>query len=262
MTESTNPALGDAPILPSFRLDGQRALVTGAGRGIGQACAVGLAEAGAEVILVSRTAGEIEATAEAIRAKGLSARAVACDVTDAGAVRALFGSLDRLDILLNNAGGAVAGPLFTISEDAIDMMLTLNCKAAVIVAQEALKIMDRQSSGVVINLSSTFGKNGRPLNSVYSATKHFIEGFTKSIAVEFAPKGIRVCAVGPTAIDTPMTHERLTDPVIGKDLLSRIPMGRFGQPVDIIGAVVFLASPAAALITGTTVMIDGGWTAQ
>ena len=255
-------ALTTDPILPSFRLDGQVALVTGAGRGIGQACAIGLAEAGAEVILVSRTATEIEATAEVIRSKGGSARAVACDVTDTAAVRALFGSLDRLDILLNNAGGAVAGPFVTIDEAAIEMMLTLNCKAAVIVAQEGLKIMDRQGSGVVINLSSTFGKNGRPLNSVYSATKHFIEGLTKSIAVEYAPKGIRICAVGPTAIDTPMTHERLNDPVIGKDLLSRIPMGRFGQPVDIVGSVVFLCSPAAALITGTTVMIDGGWTAQ
>jgi NAD(P)-dependent dehydrogenase (short-subunit alcohol dehydrogenase family) len=115
---------------------------------------------------------------------------------------------------------------------------------------------------VIINLSSTFGKNGRPRSSIYSATKHFIEGFTKSIAVELAPCGVRVVAVGPTAIDTPLTHARLHDPEIGGDLLSRIPLGRFGQVEDVVGAVVFLASPAASLITGTTLMVDGGWTAQ
>ena len=111
-------------------------------------------------------------------------------------------------------------------------------------------------------MSSTFGKNGRAGNSIYSATKHFIEGFTKSTAVELAPLGIRVVAVGPTAIDTPLTHERLHDPNIGGDLLSRIPLGRFGEISDVVGAVVFLASPAAALISGTTLMVDGGWTAQ
>ena len=122
--------------------------------------------------------------------------------------------------------------------------------------------MDGQGSGVIINLSSTFGENGRPRSSVYSATKHFIEGFTKSIAVELAPRGVRVCAVGPTAIDTPLTHDRLHDPTVGPDLLSRIPLGRFGQVADVVGAVVFLASPAASLITGTTLMVDGGWSAQ
>jgi NAD(P)-dependent dehydrogenase (short-subunit alcohol dehydrogenase family) len=262
MNRPTTPDALPADILPSMRLDGKLALVTGAGRGIGEGCARALAEAGAEVVLVARTEAEIEATAAVIRAKGGTARAVVCDVTDTAAVRRLFEGLDRLDVLVNNAGGAVAGGLFDLDEAAIDMMLALNCKAAVIVAQAAARVIDRQGSGVIINLSSTFGKNGRPRHSVYSATKHFIEGFTKSVAVEFAPRGIRVVAVGPTAIDTPMTHERLADPVVGGDLLSRIPMGRFGQVADVVGAVVFLASPAAGLITGTTLMVDGGWTAQ
>ena len=131
-----------------------------------------------------------------------------------------------------------------------------------LVAQAAARLRSDAGNGVIINLSSTFGKNGRPNNSIYSATKPFIEGFTKSTAVELASRGIRVVAVGPTAIDTPLTHDRLNDPAIGGDLLARIPMGRFGQVQDVVEAVVFLASPAAALITGTTLMVDGGWTAQ
>lgn len=249
-------------VLPSMRVDGQVAVVTGAGRGIGAGCALALAEAGAEVIAMSRTEAEIREIAETIRAKGGSARAVACDVTDSEAVQRHFDALDRLDILVNNAGTSIAGPFLAVQPDAIDTMLTLNCRAAVLVAQAAARIMERQGSGVIINLSSTFGKNGRPRSSIYSATKHFIEGFTKSIAVELAPSGVRVVAVGPTAIDTPLTHARLHDPEIGGDLLSRIPLGRFGQVQDVVGAVVFLASPAAALITGTTLMVDGGWTAQ
>ncbi|MEZ5231459.1 MAG: SDR family oxidoreductase [Acidimicrobiales bacterium] len=250
------------PFLPSMRLDGRRAVVTGAGRGIGAGCAVALAEAGAEVIAMARTATEIDEVVEQIRGFGGSARAVVCDVTDTAAMRAAFAELDRLDILVNNAGAGIAGGLLDIADDAVGTMLDLNCKALVFVAQAAARIMVAQQSGVIINLSSTFGKNGRPRHSVYSATKHFVEGFTKSVAVELAPQQVRCVAVGPTAIDTPMTHERLRDPVVGGDLLSRIPLGRFGQVQDVVGAVVFLASPAAALITGTTLMVDGGWTAQ
>jgi NAD(P)-dependent dehydrogenase (short-subunit alcohol dehydrogenase family) len=249
-------------VLPSMRVDGQVAVVTGAGRGIGAGCALALGEAGAEVVALARTAREVEDVAAAIRAKGGSARAVVCDVTDDAAMRREFDALDRLDILVNNAGTAVPGPFLDLAPEGVDTMLALNCRAAVLVAQAAARIMQRQGSGVIINLSSTFGKTGRPRQAVYSATKHFIEGLTKSVAVELAPSGVRVVAVGPTAIDTPMTHDRLHDPAIGGDLLARIPLGRFGQVADVVGAVVFLASPAAALITGTTLMVDGGWTAQ
>jgi NAD(P)-dependent dehydrogenase (short-subunit alcohol dehydrogenase family) len=243
-------------------VDGQVALVTGAGRGIGRGCALALAEAGAEVIAMARTGDEISDLVEVIRSKGGSAQAVACDVRDTEAMRTAVAGFDRLDILVNNAGMGVAGSLLAYDDDAVRTMIDLNCTAAVFVAQAAARHMVDQGQGVIINLSSTFGKNGRPNHSVYSATKHFIEGFTKSTAIELAPKGVRVVAVGPTAIDTPMTHERLVDPVVGGDLLARIPLGRFGQVSDVVGAVVFLASPAAALITGTTLMVDGGWTAQ
>ncbi len=249
-------------ILPSMRLDGQTALVTGAGRGIGAGCALALAEAGADVIAMSRTESELAAVVDTIVAGGGQARAVVCDVTDTAAMQAAFASIGQLDILVNNAGVAMSRRLVDLDIEALDTMLNLNCRAAVLVAQAAARLMVAQGSGVIINLSSTFGKNGRPANSVYSATKHFIEGFTKSTAVELAASGVRVVAVGPTAIDTPLTHERLKDPVIGGDLLARIPLGRFGQVADVVGAVVFLASPAAALITGTTLMVDGGWTAQ
>lgn len=245
-----------------MRVDGQVAVVTGAGRGIGAGCALALAEAGAEVVAMSRTTTEIDAIVASIAAAGGTARAVTCDVTDTEAMRFAFDDIGPVDILVNNAGTAVGSPLLDLDTEALDAMLSLNCRAAVLVAQAAARNMIGNGGGVIVNLSSTFGKNGRPNNSVYSATKHFIEGFTKSTAVELAASGIRVVAVGPTAIDTPLTHDRLSDPAIGGDLLARIPLGRFGQIQDVVGAVVFLASPAASLITGTTLMVDGGWTAQ
>jgi NAD(P)-dependent dehydrogenase (short-subunit alcohol dehydrogenase family) len=252
----------DDTILPSMRLDGLTALVTGAGRGIGRGCALAMAEAGAEVIAVSRTETEIAEVVEIIRRRGGSGRALVCDVADTAAMQREFAALERLDVLVNNAGVSIPEPFLELTEAAIDTVVNVNVRAATLVAQAAARIMDRQGGGVIINLSSTFGKVGRPGTSVYAATKHYIEGLTKSAAVELAPKNIRVVAVGPTAIDTPMTHERLTNPKTGGDLLSRIPAGRFGQVEDVVGAVVFLASPAAALITGTTLMVDGGWTAQ
>lgn len=249
-------------ILPSMRLDGMTALVTGAGRGIGRGCAQALAEAGAEVICVSRTRSELDELVADIEALGGKARAETCDVSEPGQIEALFEGLERLDVLVNNAGMSTVHPVAEIPVENLDRMLNVNCRGMVLVAKGAARIMQRQQSGVMINLSSTYGKVGRATNSVYAATKHFVEGFTKSIALELAPKGVRVCAIGPTAIETPMTTDRLNDPVYGPDLLSRIPMGRFGQVEDVVGAVVFLASPAAALITGTTIMVDGGWTAQ
>ena len=236
-------------VLPSMRVDGQVALVTGAGRGIGKGCALALAEAGAEVIVMSRTASEIEAVVAEIEAKGGKASAITCDVTDQAAITDTFAKVERLDILKADV-------------ETLDLMLNLNIRAAFLVAQAAARIMaEAGAGGVIIHLSSTFGKVGRPGMSIYSGTKHFIEGLTKSTAVELAPRNIRVVAVGPTAIATPMLEERLADPEVAAELTSRIPLGRLGKIEDVLGAVVFLASPAAALITGTTIMVDGGWTA-
>jgi NAD(P)-dependent dehydrogenase (short-subunit alcohol dehydrogenase family) len=245
-----------------MRVDGQVALVTGAGRGIGKGCALALAEAGAEVIVMSRTAAEIDAVVAEIEAKGGKATAIACDVADQAAMTAAFATIKRLDILVNNAGTNVPMGFLKADVETLDLMLNLNIRAAFLVAQAAARIMaEAGKGGVIIHLSSTFGKVGRPGMSIYSGTKHFIEGLTKSTAVELAPRNIRVVAVGPTAIATPMLEERLSDPAVAAELTSRIPLGRVGKIEDVLGAVVFLASPAAALITGTTIMVDGGWTA-
>ncbi len=249
-------------VLPSMRVDGQVALVTGAGRGIGKGCALALAEAGAEVIVMSRTGAEIAEVAAEIETKGGKATAITCDVTDQAALTAAFEGIERLDILVNNAGTNVPMGFLKADVETLDLMLNLNIRAAFLVAQAAARIMaDRGEGGAIIHSSSTFGKVGRPGMSIYSGTKHFIEGLTKSTAVELAPRNIRVVAVGPTAIATPMLKDRLADREVAAELTSRIPLGRIGRIEDVLGAVVFLASPAAALITGTTIMVDGGWTA-
>lgn len=253
--------MNETTILPSMRVDGRVALVTGAGRGIGRGCALALAEAGAEVIVMSRTESELAELAAEIEAKGGRARAMACDITDTEALGAAFKTIERLDILVNNAGTNVPKAFLEVDIASLDLILNLNIRAAFLVAQAAARIMDRQGGGVIIHLSSTFGKVGRANSTVYSGSKHFIEGLTKSSAVELAPRNIRVVAVAPTAIVTPLLAERLTDPDYAARLTAGIPMGRLGQVQDVVGAVVFLASPAAALITGSTLMVDGGWTA-
>ncbi|MEM7255602.1 MAG: SDR family oxidoreductase [Pseudomonadota bacterium] len=249
-------------VLPSMRVDGKWVLVTGAGRGIGRGAALALAEAGASIIALSRTAAEIEAVVEIIRERGGQAEAIVCDVTDSAQLRSAFAAINRVDILVNNAGISQPRPFLETSEDEIAGVIDLNVKAATLVAQAGAKMMVTQQSGVIINLSSTFGKVGRGGNAIYSGSKHFIEGLTKSLALELAGDGVRVVAIGPTAVITPMTAARFADPEQGGDLLSRIPLGRFGEVEDCVGAIVFLASPAASLITGVTIMVDGGWTAQ
>lgn len=250
-----------------FRLDGRSALVTGAGRGIGRACAVALAQAGAEVWLVARTSEEIDRLSSEIASEGGRGKAVRCDVTDSQAVKRLFAELPSLDILVNNAGTNIPEPFVEVSEEHLDRLLALNVRSAFLVAQAAARKMlesaeRKKRGGAIIHMSSQMGHVGAVNRSVYCLTKHALEGLTKSSALELAPHGIRVVSIAPTFIETPMTKPMLAKPEFGDWVRSRIPAGRVGQPEEVAAAVVFAASPAASLVTGTSLVVDGGWTAQ
>ncbi|MGH9691223.1 MAG: SDR family NAD(P)-dependent oxidoreductase [Candidatus Acidiferrales bacterium] len=251
----------------TFRLDGRIALVTGAGRGIGAETAVALGRAGAEVILLSRTRTDLDGVAQRIVECGSQATVMVCDVTDNDRLRAEIDRLGRLDILINNAGMNVPEPFVDVSEAHLDQLLTLNVRSAFLAAQLAVRKMlqapDRKDrGGAIINISSQMGYVGSPRRTAYCMTKHAIEGLTKAMAVELAPHNIRVNAIGPTFLETPMTATFLENPQFRDWAISRIPLGRIGKISEVVGAIVFLASPAASLITGASLAIDGGWTAQ
>src|SRR5487761_1982298 len=239
------------PRTPSFRLDGSRALVSGAGRGIGLAAAAALAQAGAHVVLAARTASEIEDAAGQIRADGGSAEPLVLDVTDLAAVRAAITAQAAFDVLVNNAGTNRPAPFLEVSEPDYDAVTNLNQRAAFFVAQAvARRMVEAGKRGSIIHISSQMGHVGGARRSVYCMTKHGIEGLTKAMAI------------GPTFIDTPLTRPFFQDTAFRDDVLRRIKLGRLGTVEDLMGAVVFLASDAAALITGTALVVDGGWTAE
>ena len=246
----------------AFRLDGKIALVTGSGRGIGRAIALALANAGAEVILNSRTPAELDAVADEIAGRGSRARVLPFDVTDSAAVRTAIGGLSRLDILVNNAGVNRPQAFLDVDEATLDRMIALNIKAAFVVAQEATRLMAANRAGVVVNMSSQMGHVGSERDrTVYVMTKHAVEGLTKAMAVELAPTGVRVVSIAPTFITTPLTEPFFANPEFRQWVVDRIPLGRIGTVEEVAHAVVFLASPAASLVTGSSLLVDGGWTA-
>ena len=250
--------MSDAP----FRLDGKTALVTGAGRGLGRAIAIALAQAGAELILNSRTPAELGTVAAEIAATGGKARTLPFDVTDGAAMQDAFSGLDRLDILVNNAGVNRPLPFLEVDEATLDRMIALNIRALFRTAQEGARLMVAGNGGVIVNMSSQMGHVGSELNrTVYVMTKHAVEGLTKAMAVELAPKGVRVVSIAPTFIKTPLTEPFFKDPAFSKWVHDRIPLGRLGTVDEVAHAVVFLASPAAGLVTGSSLLVDGGWTA-
>jgi NAD(P)-dependent dehydrogenase (short-subunit alcohol dehydrogenase family) len=255
--------MNDLPHTPSFRLDGRRALVTGAGRGIGLACAAALAEAGADVFLAARTLDEIEAAAGAIRARGGVAEAIRLDVMNLPAVKAVIGQAEPFDILVNNAGCNRPKSFVDATEEDFDAVIDLNLKAAFFVAQSvAAQMIKAGVKGSIIHMSSQMGHVGGARRSLYCASKWAIEGLNKAMALDLAPHGIRSNTIAPTYIDTPLTRPYFEDTAFADSVLAKIKLGRIGQVEDLMGAVVFLASDASALMTGSSLVVDGGWTAD
>jgi NAD(P)-dependent dehydrogenase (short-subunit alcohol dehydrogenase family) len=252
---------------PRFDLTGQVALVTGAARGIGNSIALALAHAGADVALGLRDAATAGSLPDEIEAMGRTAFPVQMDVTDLGqitaAVEAVVSQLGRLDILVNNAGLGPSDLAENVTEQNFDLTLAVNVKGVFFASQAAGRMMIRQGHGRIVNLSSQAGFVALPTESVYCMTKAAVAHLTKCLAVEWGRYGITVNAVAPTFIQTPGTEPDLADDAFRADVLERIAgLHRIGRPMDVAGSVVFLASPAASLITGHTILIDGGWTAR
>ena len=248
---------------PSVRLDGKRALVTGAGRGIGLSAAGALADAGAHVTLAARTRDEIEEAAAAIRARGQHAEALVLDVTDLAATQAAIAAAAPFHILVNNAGTNRPKPLMDVTVEDFDVIMGLNVRAAYFVAQAvARRLVETQQSGSIINMSSQMGHVGAARRTVYCASKHAMEGFTKAMAIELAPHKVRVNTLGPTFIETPMTRPFFQNEAFRQEVVSKIKLGRLGQLDELTGAIVFLASDASSLMTGAALVVDGGWTAE
>lgn len=253
--------LRGADVSAAFRLDGRHALITGASRGLGAAIALAFAAAGAgRLTLVARSREALDRVADAVRARGAHATVYAADVTDPPALDAVFAAAGPLDVLVCAAGANVPQPLEELDLTVADRLWALNVRATLHAAREAVRSM--APGGAMVFLSSQMGHVGAPRRAVYCATKHAVEGLTRALAVELAPRGIRVVSVAPTFVETDLTAPFLADPGFRADVLAQLPLGRLATAEDVAAAALFAASPAAASVTGTSVRVDGGWTAR
>ncbi|MEO0696691.1 MAG: SDR family oxidoreductase [Pseudomonadota bacterium] len=239
-------------------LTGKKALVTGAGRGLGRSIVETLHKAGAEVIAVARTASDLDDLKNDL---GERIETWTHDVTT-DAFTEQVSALSSLEILINNAGSNRPEPFVDVSEENLDFILNLNVRSMFLAAQAAAQVMIKSGGGSIVHMSSQMGHVGSPNRSVYCMSKHAIEGLTKAMAVELAPQNIRVNSVAPTFIETPMTKPMLDNPEFRKFVFDMIPMQKMGQPADVANAVLYLASPASAMVTGHSLLVDGGWTAR
>ena len=251
------------PKTPSFRLDGKKALVTGASSGIGAACAVAMAEAGADVYAVARRADKLEDLAKECRDSGFKMTPVGLDVTDFDALGKFIADQGSFDVLLNSAGMARHSPALDAREDDFDAVVDVNLKSAYFQAQHVAKGLIKDGKpGSIITISSQMALVGGIERSMYSATKAGVEGFTRGMAIEWGEHKIRINTICPTFVVTALTQSSFDDPEKRQWIEGKIKLGRVGEVEDIMGAAVFMASDAAALITGTSLVVDGGWTAD
>ncbi|MGB0799325.1 MAG: SDR family NAD(P)-dependent oxidoreductase [Planktomarina sp.] len=251
------------PKTPSFRLDGKRALVAGASSGIGLACAVALGEAGAEVTLAARRVDALNALVDEMKGAGMSAHALPMDVSDVAGTQAAVAANGPFDVLVNSAGLARHSPAADTTESDYDAVTDLNVKGAYFLTQAVAKgLVAAGKPGSLINISSQMAHVGGIDRAVYCATKHAVEGFTKSMAIEWGKAGIRINTICPTFILTDLTRPTFEDPEKRAWIEDKIKLGRPGEVEDIMGSVVFLASQASAMVTGTSLLVDGGWTAE
>lgn len=250
--------------LPSFRLDGRKALITGAGRGIGRALAVGYAEAGADVALVARTREQLEETAALVRAAGREALVVPADIRNPNEVRAAVRHAaewaERIDILVNNAGMNIRTPALEVTEEQWETIMQTNLKSAFLFSQEVGRHMKENGGGRIVSIASVAGQVALRTGVAYGATKAALMQMTRILALEWGKFGINVNALGPWYFKTPLTEKLLADPDYLRDILARTPLQRVGELPELVGPAVFLASEAASYVTGQTLMVDGGMT--
>ena len=249
-------------LAPNFRVDGQRALVTGASRGIGFCAAMALAQAGAHVTLVARSMDTLQAAQQDLKSVGFDSEILQLDVTDPTAVDQALQERPAFQILVNNAGMNRPKHLVDVKNEDIDAVFDLNIKAAFYVTRKVTQqLLAAKLPGSIINISSQMGLVGSPRRTLYCASKHALEGMTKALSWELGAANIRVNTICPTFIETDMTAPMFADETFRTWVVDKIALGRLGQPEEIMGAIVFLASPASSLITGSALVLDGGWTA-
>ena len=253
--------------LKNYNLKNKTAIVTGGGKGLGRACAIALAEAGANLVIISRTKKDLDEVSKKVKKLKIKCKSYVCDITNYNEIKEIINKQPKIDILINNAGNNIPEHFTKVKTKDMEYLVRINTIATINLAQLcALKMIKSKNrkkiGGAIINMSSQMGHVGGPIRSVYNMTKFGLEGLTKGMSIDLAKYNIRVNTVCPTFVVTPMTRKFLKSKKFKREVLGNIPLGRFAELSDIASATVFLASDAASMITGTSLLVDGGWTAK